>query len=537
MPYLKNIPDHLFQKISKVLFVLSLGLLLYPILTNHWLVTGDGPCHMYNAKVLKDLFFGQHADFYLDFYKVNTSLNPNLWDHFLFAVLQTLLSPSLAEKVFFILYIFTFAFGAKYLCNTIQSGSNWAVIPVLLFAYHHLMIKGFLNYSWSLAASFWVIGYFIAHWHQLNQWKTALKLCFLITANYLMHPIGYVYAAAGIGFSTLVLMIQPLIREEAKNLLIGQTKKILSLTVILIPSVCLYISFMAKTDFSKSLNWDGLVRVNSLATIVQEEVYYSYFIAKLVVVALFIGILVRIFRGPLLHRGDGLLLLAFFFVFLFHANLIDEGMIGGDRLKFLPHIAVLFWLTTLRHHVWSKLLIMCTGFIFLIILSFVRYPVYKEASEWVDDYLECEKYIEPKSKILTINYEYNGNRSDGTLISTYNWLFIHGTAYLGTFKPLILSDNYQAHMSWFPLNWKENRINFYSSTHKDEISFENRPPRADFEHYAEKSGKGPIEYVLIIGQNEEHKNHEYGKEIISQLEKYDLICTSESQKSQLYRLK
>ena len=105
-------------------------------------------------------------------------------------------------------------------------------------------------------------------------------------------------------------------------------------------------------------------------------------------------------------------------------------------------------------------------------------------------------------------------------------------------KPLILSDNYQAHMSWFPLNWKDQKFSFYNATGKDGMCFEDRPPRALFTSYAEKTGKTPIEYVLVIGKNETHMEHPNTIEIDSQLvAKYDVICKSKSGRSVLYGLK
>lgn len=222
-------------------------------------------------------------------------------------------------------------------------------------------------------------------------------------------------------------------------------------------------------------------------------------------------------------------------MFLFHANLINDSMIGGDRLKYLPHLSIFIWLSTLKLNNWIKISVSLFGLVMLSILSVIRYPAYTEASKWVDDYMECEPKIKSHTKLLTINYEYNGMTANGSQISTQNWAFIHGTSYIGAMKPMILADNYQAHMGWFPLNWKDQNYSFYNSTSKDIISFENRPPRADIMAYPVKSTKGPIEYVLVIGQTDELKNHEYGQEIDQQLiAHYSLICTSKTGRSKLY---
>ena len=76
------------QKITSKLFYVGVLVFLYPLLTNTWMVTGDGPCHLYNAKVLKDIILNINKAFYLDFYMVNYKLTPTLWDHVLLGFFQ-----------------------------------------------------------------------------------------------------------------------------------------------------------------------------------------------------------------------------------------------------------------------------------------------------------------------------------------------------------------------------------------------------------------------------------------------------------------
>jgi hypothetical protein len=526
------------QKITSKLFYVGVLVFLYPLLTNTWMVTGDGPCHLYNAKVLKDIIFNIDKAFYLDFYMVNYQLTPNLWDHILLGFFQIFFSPSISEKLFFGTYILAFSFGARYLCRSISPNSDWAVLSVLLFTFHHLMMKGFLNYTFSFAASFWVMGYYISHKNDLKNWKTAVKLALLLTINYFMHPIGFIFALAGVAFITLADLISILLKPNAKEVLLDFLKKVSPLALIVLPSILLYLSFVMGSSFSKPLDWNTLINIDSLMTYADGERPYSLLVGKFAIVILILGVINRIKNGPIIHITDGLLLLCLFFVFLFHANLINDSMIGGDRLKFLPHICILLWMSSLRFALWFKALINFFALVIIFIFAFLRYPSYAEASAWVDDYMECEEYILPKTKVLTLNYDYNGTTVDGRLIAPRNWTFMHGTSYLGAKKPLILSDNYQAHMSWFPINWKDQKFSFYNATGKDGMCFEDRPPRAIFTTYAEKTGKTPIEYVLVIGKKAMHMDHPNTIEVDSQLvAKYNVICKSKSGRSVLYGLK
>jgi hypothetical protein len=447
-------------------------------------------------------------------------------------------SPSISEKLFFGSYILTFSFGARYLCNSISPKSDWAVLSVLLFTFHHLMMMGFLNYTFSFAASFWVIGYYIKHRDDLRNWKTAIKLALLLIINYFMHPIGFIFGLAGVAFITAADLLSILIKPHVKEIFLDFFKKISPLTLIVLPSLLLYVSFVMGSSFSKTLDWNTLINIDSLMTYSDSETPFSLLVGKFAIVILIIGIISRLKNGPVVHIADGLLLLCLFFIFLFHANLINDSMIGGDRLKFLPHICILIWMSSLRFALWFKALISIFALVIIFIFAFLRYPSYSEASAWVDDYMECEGHIMPKTKVLTLNYDYNGTTVDGRVIANRNWAFMHGTSYLGAKKPLILSDNYQAHMGWFPVNWKDQKFSFYNATGKDGMCFEDRPPRAIFTSYAEKTGKTPIEYVLVIGKQETHMAHQNTLEIDSQLvAKYNVICKSKSGRSVLYGLK
>ncbi|MBC7884533.1 MAG: hypothetical protein H7X99_03615, partial [Saprospiraceae bacterium] len=213
--------------------------LLYPILINKWFVSGDGPCHLYNAKVLKDMILGQESPFYETFYRFNFTLAPNLFDHIVLGILQMIFSPSLSERLFLSMYILMFCFGVRFLMNEIQPKSTWAAIPVLIFVYHHLLLKGFFNFSFSIAASFWVIGYWLKHRDSFKL-KQSLILCILFILNYFMHPIGFVFGVVGIILIGFTATITAMLREDANIILFTKMKAWLPSLLALLPAVLFF---------------------------------------------------------------------------------------------------------------------------------------------------------------------------------------------------------------------------------------------------------------------------------------------------------
>ena len=53
-----------FTGIEQILFLTGLGLLLYPVVAHNYYLTGDGPSHVYNSRLLLDWICGKNVDFY-----------------------------------------------------------------------------------------------------------------------------------------------------------------------------------------------------------------------------------------------------------------------------------------------------------------------------------------------------------------------------------------------------------------------------------------------------------------------------------------
>ena len=114
------------------------------------------------------------------------------------------------------------------------------------------------------------------------------------------------------------------------------------------------------------------------------------------------------------------------------------------------------------------------------------------------------------------------------------WLFGHVDCYLGTYKDLAISDNYEANFWYFPLveHWE---TNMYMQTDKDGINFDHRPPRADINSYKRRTGQ-QLDYVLLLSYRDEFASHPYTKEIFGQLDaEYQKTYTSALGRAILYK--
>ncbi|MDW8346105.1 MAG: hypothetical protein RML94_04030 [Bacteroidia bacterium] len=160
-------------------------------------------------------------------------------------------------------------------------------------------------------------------------------------------------------------------------------------------------------------------------------------------------------------------------------------------------------------------------------------PIILKASDVADEVVSCNPYIKPCSTVLTLNYDFHGRTVDDHKIADKVYLFIHVGCYLGQYKPLVLSDNYETNTWYFPLisKWQ---TEMYSNTEKEGVKSDHNPPRADILNYKNRTGQ-ELDYVLLLFPFNKMDTHEYTQEIKYQLSKaYMMVYTSKSGRVVLY---
>ena len=153
---------------ENALFWLLLLIHILPVLQNKYFLTGDGPSHVYNAKVVLDYIQDHNWDFYSEYYDFNANLEPNWLSHAILAALISIFPDFLADKILVLAYLLLFAFGWRFLIRQINPQNAFIVLIGLPFMYQRTFQMGFYNYSLSIALMFWVVGYWIKHKEDLK---------------------------------------------------------------------------------------------------------------------------------------------------------------------------------------------------------------------------------------------------------------------------------------------------------------------------------------------------------------------------------
>jgi hypothetical protein len=527
---------------ESILFLIAVLCALLPIFLTNWIVTGDGPCHFYNSAILYDWHFRSGlSEFYAPFLQLNQQLDPNFLTNMIQVPLLHFLSPSVAERTFFALYIVCFSFGFRRLIFAINPDNAFLSSIGVLFVWSQLLMNGYINNCWSIALWFWILAVWI-ELQNATSWSKLIGLSLLFLLGYFAHPIGFVLSI----ISIVVLIGGAFCFDETHrwrlDFLFNQSKKLLFTAL---PSLLLFGHFFLRRTWTEEHSvlergnlLVALFKLSPLICLSKQE-RHLLFVVSLVILSLATWAAIQMIRKKQAAKNNyiGLLFFVMFLIVMFPPKSIGGGLDIGIRLGMLPHLSLLFWLATIDFSRWVQRSIPIISICLSIALLYLRLPLMLFSSDYADEILTCLDSIEEKSTVLALNYDWSGVNPDGSKSGiSHTALFSHVDCYLGAYKPLIISDNYEANYYYFPMIERK-ETNFYRHTEIDGKNFDHRPPRADIRNYKTRSGGHAIDYVLMLCYDEQKHQHEYTTEIKTQLdEMYTLAYRSPGGRALLYKL-
>lgn len=540
-----------FAFAERVLFFVLLALQLVPLWSVHYFLTGDGPCHLYNAKVLLDFFQGGEAkSFFSSWMFVNTALEPNWFSHATMSLLMGLGAPPfLAEKILQTIYVLAFGLGLRFMIRQLNPNALFLSTFGLLLTYHHVFQMGFYNYSCSLAIMFWTTGYWLKH----RQDWTAGRMLLLglgFVLLYFCHPIGLLLSFLMIGSVFLAELSEPVFRTkpglDKAQIWRYFGKNALSLLISALPALLLFAEYIARKGLNASPRsesnhriWVDFRELSALSIISGMERFWAIGIAILFLLMAIWGIRFKIKTRSWYYKDVflavfGITLLIYFF---------QPGGIAGAgvlaiRLQLLPYLMLLFWLATLDfpRRVQSAVLIF-SSFVFIAFMC-IRMPNHLKASDAAEEYSSAVSVIPDGVSVLPLSFDHNGRTPDGKQVSDRIWLFMHAGDYIGTQRQVVMLGNYEAATHNFPLIWRPER-NPFERLGMDGAYMESQPPIANLLEYPQKSEHATIDFVVTwCMDGNPYGNHPNVQKMQQQLEiGYDLVFTSKNGLAKVFRLK
>ncbi|MBN1144114.1 MAG: hypothetical protein JXA72_06815 [Bacteroidales bacterium] len=491
-----------FNRYEPYLFWILLLAGTIPLLAFRHFVTLDGPAHVYNAQLIKEIWFGGQS-LISDLFRVNDFPVPNWSGHLMMALLNLVLPGYLSEKALLLFYfILTPLFYRKFMLQFYPENKLLTYF-MLIFVHHHNLYFGFWNMSIGLTFLF-ITAYYYAKYGNRISLPHVVVLMLLLVALYFSHVLMLLVTLLFLA-ATLVLLVQT--EKTARGLKIVNLHEIRQRFVILflaaIPVLILsgiYFLNIDSVEKGTRMTTGELLRylttVRPLLTFCFCDSWIRIthillaFFGFLIMGNLYLFLMSRYRKGQNeLHPGfvskQSVVWLAISVVFLALFFIIPNSILMTERLIVLFYLFFVIWLGSLKY---PKPVRMFALVVVLFVHGFFisrHYQSFYHLSKDVDKIVKASEKIDCNSMVLTLNY------SD-------NWLHSHISGYLGVGKNQVtVLENYEAALKWFPVQW---RTDVYQTNRLIAWGVDNKQIALDF--YLNDAAPGCFSLLRTNGEPE-----------------------------------
>ncbi len=437
------------------------------LLANTHFVSIDGPSHLYNTTLIKELLYSNSPIH--SYYQLNHELLPNWFGHFIIITLKLIFNASTADKLFLISYAVMFPLSFRYLLKQISPNNTIVSFLIFPFVYTFPFIMGFYNFCFSLVWLFYSLGFYLKYINAFNK-KHFIVLSVLLTLCYFSHLFSFVSALLSLSvinvyFGFIKKTIPFSFSNSAKNVLKNQLNLIgISIIPICLTGMYLYHRkdfepnhvFLTTTQLLEELKQLRVLIMYSVEAEMKYVAKISYLFFALLIITIYVMIekiemSLNFFKNNIINiKLVWFILLLIFIIFYFKIP-DSDGYAGyfSIRLGLLIYILVIIILSLVTIN--KRVIIACIAVVFIINSFRLKsiYSVQKNLNTIINELSIIEQKIPDYASVFEIN------KSD-------NWLFLHINNYLGENKPLVLLENYEANNDYFPVQWnKTNMPNWY----------------------------------------------------------------------------
>jgi len=526
------------QKIVPAFLFTGLALCLLQIWLPAYYLTGDGPCHAYNAQILHDLWDdGKNADFYRHFYTVAYKPDPNWFSTFVLASLMFFVNGIIAEKILLTLYVLLFIGGFYSLLKRISSTPSLWMLSILVFVFPNELSKGFYNSTFSIAFYFWAIWSWLRFLERKSPFDAFVFLLFTALV-YFTHLLAFGFEV----FTCGALVLSFAIAEQKKSMGKYLAEYAGWLALLLAPFAMLMLLFTQKEgglQLSLTHHFYRLVELAQLKYIVNVTTHENAFalIAGVSMILLFCFAFTRHRVKAGISKYDGFLLALLFSVFVlvcFPDSFMGRLILINVRVQPIVGALMICCIAYLLPENKTKAIGAFVLFTCFICLTIVRICCMSTASGGASEYVSAGAMIKPYSVVLPLGFAPSGKDEHGQVIADWNFLFSHAADYIGLKKPVIMLDNYEANMGYFPIRWNK-AVNPYNHLSKYE-GIEGVPPYATIAEYKLATGVN-IDYVLMWCYDPSFLANAHFRALSAEIKAgYHKVFTSVSGRTVLYEI-
>lgn len=439
---------HLARKYEFLLFIVAVSFLSGEVFSNQWQVTEDGPAHIYNAVVARELFL--HPGTVLnDVFELNNTPVPNCLGHMVLSTLTAFVPLDVADKILHLLTVLGMCFSFRFLARQInpeQPFYGWLIFP---FVYTGIFYLGFYNFAWGivlflLTSATWMW----AEKKPRSIWSIAL-LSMLSTLLLLCHLIPFLLFVFVAGSRILVRLF----RKQFRSFFIESG----ILLLIIFPAFILTAMYYnGRTEVTWGYTWaDKALTLNRLFKLSYLAVHgikappYALFLSIILLIMIIVSVLFFLKRRKTQSPENNI---TFYFwgtcwIFILALVFIAPDDFGGSGAltSRLIEISTLFLLLFL---VAGKLPKSIVGGLAVISFS-VGMLMMQMRKDCMVELNNCPKKVMRLSKYIEEN-------STGVYIPiTDNWLELHIGELAFTERKSAMLSNYETTHDFFMVKWSK----------------------------------------------------------------------------------
>ncbi|MFM2157363.1 MAG: hypothetical protein RL516_2112 [Bacteroidota bacterium] len=448
------------QAIEKWGFRIILFLHLLPVLLLTPFVTLDGPAHLYNSVLIRELLSTQSYNiisqphFFLQF---NAFPEPNWTGHFIMSLLTFILPVLMVEKVMLLAVLLLTAFGYRKLIRSFQSDSllnSWMLFP---FLFNFVFCLGFINYSLAFALFPFALSWWINNRNNFNFKNVLIGFCWLALI-YFSHLVIFLFTVIAMGLYTL---------SHWRKLNGDFWKEIKFLSIFSLPWILfsgLFVWLSGANGYRGEVSY--LPFMDLIQQIIESRIFivynyddengltliYSFFILLALVWTFIERKKIRLQLFPIL-----LMIVSLLMIFVLPDSLASGGILS-IRIIQLFFICLIFWLASVESSKIKSITMAIFSVGFSSMMLFHHYPTQKGLSDDAHSFIEAGKQLQDSNLIMPLNY-------------SPNWMHANMCSYMGAVSKAMVLDNYEPTQGHFPLVWKESKNpekalgNYTSSNH------------------------------------------------------------------------
>ncbi len=178
------------NKVEFIVFLLFLGVSCIYLFSSRFIVSLDGPQHLYNSQVLIDLL--KSNDIVSQFFKINSVIVGYWISHIILALLNWIFPAWLAEKLFILICIAGLAFAFRYFIKSFTTKTTYLFLLIIPFLNHQYLLFGYYAFSMAWIFFFLTLGYFFRSYNKSGI-RQSVVLAVLLVLTFLTHMIVFAF--------------------------------------------------------------------------------------------------------------------------------------------------------------------------------------------------------------------------------------------------------------------------------------------------------------------------------------------------------